>query len=41
MPEMVWTEVTRFSETAADEGPRTRSRALVVKEARPAMGRYS
>lgn len=41
MPEMVWTEVTRFSAMAADDGPRTRSRALVVKEARPAMGRYS
>lgn len=38
---MVWKLATRFSAMAGAEAPKTSSAALLVKEARPAMGRYS
>ena len=41
MPEMVWREVTRFSEMAGESAPRMSFCEAEVKSARPAMGRYS
>ena len=41
MPEMVWREVTRFSEMAGESAPKMSFCEADVKSARPAMGRYS
>ena len=41
MPEMVWTEETRWEVSAGEEAPRTRRAAAEVKVERPAIGRYS
>jgi hypothetical protein len=41
VPEMVWRDVTRFSEMAGESAPRMSFCEAEVKSARPAMGRYS
>lgn len=41
MPDMVWSEATRFSAMAGESAPRMSFCEAAVKSARPAMGRYS
>jgi hypothetical protein len=41
VPEIVWRDVTRFSEMAGESAPRISLCDADVKSARPAMGRYS
>lgn len=41
MPEMVWSDVARFSLSAGESAPRIRSAALEVNSGRPAIGAYS
>jgi hypothetical protein len=41
VPEMVWRDVTRFSEMAGESAPRMSLCEADVKSARPAIGRYS